>query len=79
MRYSIINLKNLEKLSDYKEITPKLLLEKGIIDHINDGVRVLGDGNIKFPATIKANYFSESAKKKIEASGGKCEVIKSVS
>lgn len=73
--YSVVNLADLEKLSTYKEITPELLLEKKIIYDINDGLRVLGDGNIKFPATIKANYFTESAKLKIEKAGGKWEII----
>lgn len=73
--WTIINLKDLDKISDCKEITPKILLDKGIINQINDGVRVLGKGDIKFNATIKASHFSEEAKKKIEQAGGKWEVI----
>ena len=73
--WTVINLRDLERLSGCKEITPKLLLEKEIIDDVNDGVRILGEGEIKFSANIKANYFSESAKKKIEASGGKWEIL----
>lgn len=73
--WAIVNLANLEILSGHKLITPELLLEKDIIDHLNDGLRVLGDGEIKFPATVKAHYFSKSAKEKIEAAGGKCEII----
>ena len=73
--WTIINLKDLNKLSDCKQITPELLLEKGIIDKLNDGLRILGDGEIKFAANIKAHYFSVSAKEKIEAAGGKCELI----
>ncbi|MBI2995949.1 MAG: 50S ribosomal protein L15 [Candidatus Melainabacteria bacterium] len=74
--WTIINLTNLEKLSSYKEITPELLLEKKIINDINDGIRVLGDGEIKFSANIKAHYFTKSAKEKIESAGGKCEIIR---
>lgn len=70
--WSVVNLSQLEKLSGHKEITPKLLLETGMIDSLNDGLRVLGDGEIKFPVSIKAHYFTKSAKAKIEASGGKC-------
>ena len=73
--WAIVNLSDLESLSEHKQITPELLLEKGIIDSINDGLRVLGDGEIKFPVTIKANHFSHSAKEKIEKSGGKWELI----
>ena len=76
LTWSVINLSDLEKLSSYKEITPELLLEKDIIGSLNDGLRVLGDGEIKFSATIKAHHFSQTAKEKIEASGGKCEIIK---
>ena len=73
--FSIVNLSDMDKLTNCKEITPELLVDKGIIDDINDGLRVLGNGEIKFSCTVKANHFSESAKKKIEAAGGKCEII----
>ncbi|OGI20049.1 MAG: 50S ribosomal protein L15 [Candidatus Melainabacteria bacterium RIFCSPHIGHO2_02_FULL_34_12] len=73
--WTIVNLSDLEVLSKCKEITPQILLDKGIIDKLNDGVRVLGDGDIKFAVSVKANYFSKSAKEKIEAAGGKCELI----
>ena len=73
--WTVVNLGDLEKLSASKTITPELLLEKGIIDNLNDGLRVLGNGEIKFSATIKAHHFSGSAKEKIEAAGGKCELI----
>ena len=76
--WAIVNLGDLEKLSASKIITPELLLEKGIIDNLNDGLRVLGNGEIKFSATIKAHHFSGSAKEKIEAAGGKCELIEAV-
>lgn len=70
-----INLSDLNNLSDCKEITPQLLLEKGIIDKINDGVKVLADGELNFSVVVKANKFSEAAKKKIESAGGKWEII----
>ena len=75
LTFAVINLSDLEKFSNHKEITPELLVEKGVIDNIDDGLRVLGDGEIKFAATVKAHYFSSSAKEKIESSGGKCELI----
>ena len=74
--WTIINLKDLEKVSGHKQITPELLLKSGVIDNLNDGLRILGNGEIKFSATIKAHHFSQSAKEKIEAAGGKCELIK---
>ena len=75
LTWSIVNLVDLEKLSSHKEITPELLVEKGIISHIYDGLRILGNGEIKFSVKIKAHHFSQSAKEKIEASGGQCEII----
>ena len=74
--WTIVNLSDLESLSDCKEITPDLLLKKGMINNLHDGLRVLGNGDIKFKTTIFANHFSAGARKKIEASGGKCELIK---
>ncbi len=73
--WAIVNLSDLGNLAGSKVITPELLLEKGTIDHLNDGLRVLGGGEIKFPVTVKAHHFSDSAKEKIEAAGGKCELI----
>ncbi len=73
--WTIVNLRDLERLSACKEITPQVLVEKGIIDGINDGVRVLGEGELKFQVVIKAHYFTQTAKDKIESSGGKWEVI----
>ena len=57
------------------EITPELLLEEGIIKKVLDGVKILGDGDITKKLVVKAHKISESAKNKIEAAGGKVEVI----
>lgn len=74
--YSYINIETLEnKFNDGDEITIDLLLEKGIIKKVNDGLKVLGKGELTKKLTVKANAFSESAKQKIEANGGKAEVI----
>lgn len=77
--FCIINLRDIEKLRasgcKSEQITPEILLEKGIIKDVKDGIRVLGDGNINFPLVIKANHFSKSAREKIEKAGGKCEII----
>ncbi len=73
--YNIVNLSQLQKLSGEKEITIELLKEKGIIATIKDGLRILSKGEVKHAYTIKAYHFSEEAKKKIEAAGGKCELL----
>ncbi|TGG89347.1 50S ribosomal protein L15 [Geotoga petraea] len=74
--HSYVNIETLEKrFNDGDEITVELLLEKGIIKKVNDGLKVLGKGELTKKLTVKANAFSESAKQKIEANGGKAEVI----
>lgn len=73
--YAILNLKDLSEFKSSDAITPEVLLEKGVIRKLKDGVKILGEGDLKGPLTIKANKFSNSAIKKIEAAGGKAEVI----
>ena len=57
------------------EVTLESLLEKKIVRKVNDGVKILGNGELTKKLTVKVNAFSESAKEKIEAVGGTCEVI----
>ena len=74
--YAIVNVKTLEeKFEEGEVVTPESLLEKGIIKKINDGVKILGNGELTKPLTVKAHAFSKSAKEKIEKVGGKVEVI----
>jgi large subunit ribosomal protein L15 len=73
--YAIINLDTLDAFKDDAVITPELLIEKGVIKKMKDGLKVLAKGSIQRPVTIKANAFSISAAAKIEAAGGKTEVI----
>lgn len=73
--YAIINLKDLSRIEDADTITPDLLLERGIIKDIKDGLKVLGDGEITRPVTIKAHAFSCAVLKKINAAGARAEVI----
>ncbi|MDI6828208.1 MAG: 50S ribosomal protein L15 [Armatimonadota bacterium] len=72
--YAIVNLDQLAKLSE-DIITPELLLEKGIIKDLKDGVRVLGRGDIDRAITVRAHHFSKTAEEKIKAKGGTTEVI----
>jgi large subunit ribosomal protein L15 len=73
--YAIVNLDAIDALKDDAVITPELLIEKGVIKKMKDGLKVLATGSIQRPVTIKANAFSTSAAAKIEAAGGKTEVI----
>jgi len=73
--FAIINLDTLDAMKDDAVITPELLIERGVIKKRKDGLKVLANGSIQRPVTIKANAFSTSAAAKIEAAGGKTEVI----
>lgn len=75
IRYAVINLSDLEKFAEGTEVTPALLKEMGIVKNTLDGVKVLGNGKLTKKLTVKANKFSETAKKEIEALGGTIEVI----
>jgi len=72
---SIVNIEQLERFDEGTEVTPELLVEKGLAARADDGVKVLAKGAITKPITVKANYFSKAAKEKIEAVGGKAEVV----
>ncbi len=70
-----INVDRLEKFSDGDVVTVAALLEKGIISNPKDGVKVLGNGELTKKLTVQVNAFSKGAIQKIEALGGKAEVI----
>ena len=72
--YTEVTLAMLNK-SEASEVTAETLLSEGIIGKINDGIVVLGTGNLEKKLTVKAKRFTKSAKEKIEAIGGKIEVI----
>ena len=75
-RYTTINLDRLENFEDGAEVTAQILKDAGVIKKIEkDGLKILGDGQFTKKLTIKASKFTESAKQKIEAAGGKAEVI----
>ena len=73
--YVAINVDRLEIFEDGQVVTPVELIEMGIIKKIEDGVKIMGNGDITKKLTVKANKFTETAKEKIEAAGGKAEVI----
>jgi large subunit ribosomal protein L15 len=75
LEFAIVNLRDIAKIETSDEITPDVLVEKGLIKKVLDGVKVLGNGEVSRSVTVKAHAFSESAKKKIAAAGGKAEVI----
>ncbi|NLM76369.1 MAG: 50S ribosomal protein L15 [Clostridiaceae bacterium] len=73
--YTEVNLSDLERFDNGTEVTAELLKEAGVIKKVNDGIVVLGTGNLTKKLTVKAARFTKSAAEKIEALGGKAEVI----
>lgn len=69
-----INVSALERFEDGATVTTESLLESGVIKKAGDGVKILGRGEINKKLNVKVSAFSESAKTKIEAAGGTCEV-----
>lgn len=73
---AIVNLSAIdEKFEDGAVVDVEALINAGLVKKALDGVKVLGNGEISKKLTVKVNAFSESAKAKIEAAGGKAEVI----
>ena len=73
--YAVINVSDLNMFEDGTEVTPELLKEMGIIKKQLSGIKVLGNGSLEKKLTVRAHVFSSSAKEKIEAQGGKAEVM----
>lgn len=73
--YVELNVDRLNIFDNGTEVTPELLLEKKVVSKLKDGVKILGNGNLEKSLTVKATKFSKSAAEKIEAAGGKAEVI----
>ena len=73
--YTEVKVSALNIFEDGAEVTAQALKDAGVIKKINDGITVLGNGEITKKLTVMAAAFSESAKAKIEAAGGKTEVV----
>lgn len=74
-QFAEINVEVLNKFEDGAEVTPEILKSEGLIKKELDGIKVLGNGELAKKLTVKAHKFSKSAVDKIEAAGGKAEVI----
>jgi len=73
--YSALNIDRLNIFEDGTVVTPELLLEKKIVKKAKNGVKILGNGELQKKLTVKAAKFSKVAIEKIEAAGGKVEVV----
>lgn len=70
-----INVDRLNKFENGTDVTPDLLLRSGVVSKIYDGIKILGNGELTKSLTVKASKFSKTAAGKIEAAGGKIEVV----
>jgi large subunit ribosomal protein L15 len=73
--FAEVNLSQLNKFEDGTVVTAEALVENGVIKEIYDGVAILGNGELTKKLTVKAAKFTKTASEKIEAAGGKVEVI----
>ncbi len=73
--YEVVNVERLNNLALEGPITPEVLYEVGVTRGLEYPVKILGDGELMRPITVRAHKFSEAARKKIEAAGGTVEVI----
>lgn len=73
--YSIVNIKDLSGFEPNSNVNLESLREAGLVKKERDGIKLLGDGEISHPLIIQVNKASKTAKEKVEASGGKIEII----
>ena len=75
VEYATVNVERLNIFEDGTVVTPVELIQAGILKNVQDGVKILGNGEITKKLTVQANGFTATAKEKIEAAGGKVEVF----
>ncbi|HLJ53533.1 MAG TPA: 50S ribosomal protein L15 [Chthonomonadaceae bacterium] len=74
--YALINVDELEAQFDAgAEITPELLVSRGILRNLHDGLKILGNGSVTKQFTVRAHKFSQSAQEKLQAAGGTVEIL----
>lgn len=73
--YVELNVRELNRFDNGAVVDPVALVEAGVVKNVRDGIRILGTGDLEKSLTVRANGFSKTAIEKIEAAGGKAEVI----
>ena len=73
--YTVLNVSDLNRFEAGSTVTPETLKEAGLAKQVKDGIKILGGGDLEKGLTVQANKFSKTAVEKIEAAGGKAEVI----
>ena len=74
-KYAVVNVSDLNKFKDDTVVDTELLVASGLVKKVNDGVKILGNGELTAKLTVKAAKFSQTAIEKIEKAGGKAEVM----
>ena len=74
-QYTIVNVDELNRFEEGAVVDADALLAAGVVSKVLDGIKVLGEGEVSKKITVKAAVFSAAAKEKIEAVGGKTEVV----
>ncbi len=75
VEYSVVNINSLNAFESGSEVTPEKLVAVGVVKSLRYPIKILAEGDIKHPLTVKANKFSAAAKAKIEAAGGQVEEV----
>ncbi|HTL48148.1 MAG TPA: 50S ribosomal protein L15 [Verrucomicrobiae bacterium] len=73
-KYRVVNVGLIAELGE-AEVTPEVLISRGVISSVKDGLKVLGGGDVKKAVIVKAHFFSEGAKEKLSKAGGQAIVI----
>lgn len=75
IEYQVVNVQNLEKVSDVSEINPETLKKAGLVKKVDQPIKILGDGDLQKKVTVKIHAISKSAREKIEKSGGSVTLL----
>ena len=75
IEYATINVHRLNIFEEESEVTPQRLVEEGLVKSLKKPIKILGDGELTKPLIVKASKFTQKAREKIEAAGGKAEEI----
>ncbi|HXU50069.1 MAG TPA: 50S ribosomal protein L15 [Candidatus Binatia bacterium] len=73
--FAVVNVETLNSFAAGETVTPEALAGRGIVRALRDGLKVLGDGELKVALTVRAHAFSKSAQEKIARAGGKAEIL----
>ena len=74
-QYNVINIKDLSQFAPSSSVDVDLLKEAGLVKKVKDGIKILGSGDISHPLVIRVHKVSKTAREKIEAAGGKVELV----